>query len=146
MKKEYKKFISTQMRKLHAKRIKWSGLSEDYERDFIIEAIDGLKQKYSFINHDKVTRFLSANIDLIDILIDASQYIYSVFGNVPIYLELHCDPEEEWDELFIVIKTNYSPEKAVELENKFFDEWFVKVMSKVSGRLNFAEEPYDVLV
>jgi hypothetical protein len=58
-----------------------------------------------------------------------------------IYLELYSDPEEEWDELFIVIKSPYSAEEAIELEKKLFDEWFVNIIDKVNNRLNFTEEP-----
>jgi len=96
---------------------------------------------YIFKNSEEIKPFLISNSDLIQILLDAHEHIYRVFGWSPIYLELHHDPEEEWDELFIVIKTNYSSEKAIELENKLFEEWFIEIPCKVSGRLNFTEEP-----
>ncbi len=103
--------------------------------------IDNLEEKYIFINPEEIKAFLLSNIDLIDILIDAPEHIRRIFGEVPIYLKLTHDPEENWDELFIVIKTSYSPEKAVEFENKLFDEWFINVIDKVNTRLSFTEEP-----
>lgn len=104
--------------------------------------IEYLKNIYIFDNHNEIISFLlDNNEDLLDILWEASNYIFDIFGKVPIYLDLHHDPEEGWDELFIVIKTHYSPEKALELENKLFEEWFIKVIDKVKGRLNFTEEP-----
>jgi len=105
------------------------------------DLIDYIENIYIFKNPEEIKMFLMSNDDLIQILLDAREHIQRVFGQVPIYLELHHDPEEEWDELFIVIKTNYSPEKAVEFENKLFEEWFIEIISKVSGRLNFTEEP-----
>ncbi|MBI5166246.1 MAG: hypothetical protein HY998_00710 [candidate division NC10 bacterium] len=57
------------------------------------------------------------------ILKEGRERIISVFGeNVKICLELHHDPEEGWDELFIVIKSAYSAEKAIELENRLAEE------------------------
>jgi len=96
--------------------------------------------KYYLVTND-VNDFLASNDDLVDILLDAKKHISSIFGNVPVYLEVHSDPEIDWDELFIVIKTNYDPLKAVNLENKLFEEYFVNVLDKVNERLNFVEEP-----
>lgn len=106
-----------------------------------LEGIEKLENLYIFNNPKEVKSFLLTNDYLIEILLEAPKYIYRTFGKFPIYLELHHDPEEDWDELFIVIKTNYTPEKAVELEEKLFEEWFEKVLGKVNGKLNFTEEP-----
>lgn len=103
--------------------------------------IEILEKSYIFNNPKEIKRFILANMYLIEILLEAPQHIYQIFGNFPIYLELHHDPEEDWDELFIVIKTNYPPDKAVELEEKLFEEWFIKVLKKTNGKLNFTEEP-----
>ena len=105
------------------------------------DLISYLEKEYIFENPEEIKRFLVNNEDLIEILFSATDHIREIFGNVPLYLELHHDPEEGWDELFIVIKTNYPAEKAVELESKLFENWFVKVLDKVKGRLNFTEEP-----
>ncbi|OSS41655.1 hypothetical protein DESAMIL20_1208 [Desulfurella amilsii] len=103
--------------------------------------IDYIENIYIFKNSKEIKMFLISNDDLIQILLGAQEHIYKVFGQVPIYLELYHDPEEEWDELFILIKTQHSPEEAVNLENQLFEEWFASILDKVSGRLNFTEEP-----
>lgn len=103
--------------------------------------IDLLNDIYIFKNPKEIKRFLLSNKDLIGILLSAYEHIRRIFGDSPIYLELHHDPEEDWDELFIIIKSDYPPEKAVELENKLFKEWFIEVLDKVGTRLNFTEEP-----
>ena len=100
-----------------------------------------IEEIYILKNPNKIKSFLLSNQDLLPILLEAYEYIYEIFGKVPLYLEIHHDPEEEWDELFIVIKTSFPPSKAVELERKFFNEWFIKVLDKVNGRLSFIEEP-----
>ena len=107
-----------------------------------LKDIEQLEELYIFENPPDVRRFLWKYKFLIEILFEAQKKIIEIFGNdITLYLELHHDPEEEWNELFIVIKTNYSPEEAIELENKLFEEWFIKISEKVKGRLNFTEEP-----
>ena len=99
-----------------------------------------LEKQYIFTEPEKIRTFLIFNSDLIPFLEEAPKYIYKIFGQCPIYLEIHHDPEENWDELFIIIKTSYTPEKSIELEKKLFDEWFVKIIHKVGNRLNFIAE------
>ncbi|MHA1278054.1 MAG: hypothetical protein ACTSQ8_12765 [Candidatus Helarchaeota archaeon] len=108
---------------------------------FLQNAIEYIEEIYIFKNPIEIKSFLISNEDLIQILLDAQEHIHRVFGQTPIYLELHHDPEEEWDELFIVIKTQYSPEEAVSRENQLFEEWFAGILDNVGGRLNFTEEP-----
>lgn len=103
--------------------------------------IEEIERIYIYENSQQITTFLLSNPKLIPILIEAPEFIYRVFGRVALYLELHHDPEEDWDELFIIIKTSCSPEKAVKFGEKLFDEWFTKVIDKVDGKLNYTEEP-----
>jgi len=108
---------------------------------YFYNVLEQIEKSYILENPREVKEYLLDNNDLIPIVNEAPEYINRIFGYVPIFLELHHDPEENWDELFIVIKTNYPPEKAVELEIKLFDEWFINIMDKVGNRLNFIEKP-----
>ncbi len=100
-----------------------------------------LENLYIFDNPKEIKNFLLTNDYLIEILFEAPCYIYRIFGQVPIHLELHHDPEEGWDELFVVIKSTYSPEEAISLENRLAEEWFLDKMKATQGRLNIIEEP-----
>lgn len=60
---------------------------------------------------------------------------------VNIHLELHHDPEEGWDELFIVIRSPYPPAEAVRRENQLAAEWFLDRIKDTRGKLNIIEEP-----
>ena len=101
-----------------------------------------LEAIYEFVDPERITDFLRANPDLIPFLQEAPKHIYRIFGkNVRLFLELHSDPEEEWDELFIVIKSPYSPKKARALMDKLGEEWFLDVLDKVGNRLCITEEP-----
>jgi hypothetical protein len=107
-------------------------------------SLDGLEGMYEIpVDHKKVIAgFLKSRKYLHPILKEAKPRIISVFGeNVKICLELHHDPEEGWDELFIVIKSASSPEEAIRLENKLAEEWFLDRMKATRGKLNIIEEP-----
>jgi len=106
------------------------------------DIVDELKGIYEFSNIEGIRNFIMQNNYLVNILNEAPENIYRIFGrSIKLILELHSDPEEEWDELFIVIKSPYTAEKAVALERKLFNEWFVHIMDKVNNKLNFTEEP-----
>ncbi len=105
---------------------------------------DGLDGMYEIPSDHKkkIVEFLKKHKYLYPILKEAKPQIVSVFGeNVRIGLELHHDPEEGWDELFIVIKSSYSPEEAIGRENRLAEEWFLNRMKATRGKLNIVEEP-----
>lgn len=79
---------------------------------------------------------------LLSILEEAPDQIYRMFGkDILLRLELHHDPEEGWDELFIVIRSAYSAEEAIRLENRLAEEWFLDRIKETRGKLNITEEP-----
>ena len=93
-------------------------------------------------NKEDIINFIQEN-DLYDVLISAPANIREVFGNdIKLALELQDDPEEDWTELFVVIKYHYySPQKDVKLHDKLFYRWWVTIMDKVGDKLNFTSEP-----
>jgi len=106
--------------------------------------VDEILGMYEIPENDieEIKRFVEEHPHLFPILMEAKEQIISVFGNkIKICLELHHDPEEAWDELFIVIKSPYSPKKAIELENRLSESWFLRRMRDTKGDLNFSEEP-----
>ena len=107
---------------------------------------DEIEKLYKF-NEDEwhskqdILKFIKDN-NLTDILIDAPSNIREVFGDdIRLVLELLTDPEEDWTELFIKIKTKYSGKKVVKLESKLFYKWWVTIMDEVWDKLNFTSEP-----
>jgi len=120
-------------------------MEQSVEISFFLEFqrnIKLLKDIYTFENPYDIIKFLWTNQFLIEILFEAQEQIKKIFGEeIILDLELHHDPEENWDELFIIIKSSYSAEKAVELEKKLFEDWFVYRMDSTKGKLNITEEP-----
>lgn len=109
------------------------------------EPIDEFASLYYHYRIEKeagVVSFIRKYPFLLSLLEDAPHQIYRIFGkDVTLCLELHHDPEEGWDELFIVIKTTYSAKEAIKLENQLMKEWFLDRMKATQGKLNIMEEP-----
>jgi len=67
--------------------------------------------------------------------------------NVPIgpdtllYLELNRDYEEDFEGLFIVIKTNLSPEDSLNLLDRFDEEWWLDVNDDIGNILEIMVRP-----
>ena len=84
---------------------------------------------------DEIERFLSRNPEVREVLKEAPFYIRRIVGNYPLLLELVREPEEDWEELFVVVKTDLDVEEALELDDRIFDLWFKDAMRKVVGKL-----------
>ncbi len=100
-----------------------------------------LEKFYIFDNRNEIINFLHENQFLIPILREGIIQTKKVFGDFPLHLELHTDPEEGWDELFIVIRTTLSPEEAVAKESQLFDKWYDNIIDQVGTKLSYIEEP-----
>jgi len=92
---------------------------------------------------EEIECFLKKYPFLVSVLIEAKQKISSIFGETSkTILELNKDPEEDFEEIFIVIKSSFDSEKARELMDKLDEEWFLKRIDETKGKLNITEE-YD---
>ncbi len=102
-----------------------------------------LPQFYKVLNEDKVISFLKDNPFLFPILVEAPREIYRIFPkeDIKLELELHHDPEEDFDELFVVIKSPYTPQKARELMDELGEKWFLSIMYQTKNKLCITEEP-----
>jgi hypothetical protein len=103
-----------------------------------IEYLDFL---YKLENPTEIKTFISQNSYLIKIIYNAKDQIERYFGYVTSHIKLHRDPEERWNELFIIIESPYSVEKTVEMEDKLADDWFLNVMDTTQGKLNIIAIP-----
>lgn len=112
--------------------------SMDYKCRYIIETsvflesesyIDSLESIYIFENPVEVKKFLWTYNSIIDTLFEAYKQIKIIFGEnmAEIYLELNRDPEEDVEELFIIVKTNLSPDQSLALLNKLDETWWLYI-------------------
>lgn len=90
-----------------------------------IEALAGI---YKFDNPKKVDIFLyKAGKPVIEILKDAPNQITRVFGDVRLHLKAINDPEEDFEALFIKIKTDLPAARALDLLDELDNEWWLDV-------------------
>jgi len=86
--------------------------------------------------------FLKENEFLVKILKEAHKNIETIFGaSVNLCLKLCADPEEDFEELFVVIKSTHNSEEALHLLSKLDESWFLKVVDSTRGKLNITVEP-----
>lgn len=86
-----------------------------------------LQKEYSIKNIEEINKFLILHRQLSDILLIAPSQIYHIFGDVSLALQLLKDPEEDYECLFIIIKSNYSPAESFDLLDKLSEAWWVDV-------------------
>ena len=90
-----------------------------------------------------IERFVSKHQYLYPELEKASEQITSVFGKnaVEISLELHADRQEDWEGLFIVVKTNLPPGDSLDLLDRFDEEYWLDLDDEVSNLLELVVRP-----
>jgi hypothetical protein len=110
-----------------------------------ISLIDEIIVMYEISQNDdveKIRDFIENHNHLIPILKEAKEHITSVFGDcVKIFLELYYDIEEGWEQLFVVIKSPYDSDKALELKLRLIREWLIHTVSEAREYLAISEEP-----
>ena len=110
-----------------------------------IASIDEIISMYEISENDdveKIKDFIENHEHLIPILNEAKEHIISVFGDcVRIFLELYYDIEEGWEQLFVVIKSPYDSDKALELKLRLIREWLIHTVSEAREYLAISEEP-----
>jgi len=104
-----------------------------------------LSQFYAFSDGDseaEVIQFIKDHLFLLKTLLEAPGHIFSIFGkNVLPYLELNRDHEEDFEGLFITIKTNLSPEDSLNLLDRLDAEWWLDVDDDISNMLEIMVRP-----
>lgn len=103
-----------------------------------------LVKAYTLVNERQILDFLGHHPHLGPILRDAPDVIQTLFGGqVQLKLEVHRDPEEDWEELFIVIQTLKQPAQALQLLDQLDEAWLASVEQQADYLLNVTVEPVD---
>ncbi|RZB28784.1 MAG: hypothetical protein AEth_01786 [Candidatus Argoarchaeum ethanivorans] len=109
------------------------------------EEFAALSQFYAFSDENsktEVIQFINNHPWCLGILFEAPRHIFSIFGkNVFLYLELNRDYEEDFEGLFIIIKTNSSPEESLNLLDRFDEEWWLDVDDDIGNILEIMVRP-----
>ena len=94
----------------------------------IPDCASSLYQSYRFINAEsEITNFIEEN-NLWGFLLEAPWQIKRVFGDdIVLELQLHRDPTEDFECLFVTIRTSLPPESSVNLLARLDEEWWLHV-------------------
>jgi len=96
-----------------------------------MKEINQLQRCYYFTNLEEIEKFLLKHDYLINYLLQIRDQIKRIFGeNSEVGLEYNKDSEEDFEGLFVRIKTNLLPDLSLELLRKF-DQWWLDVDFKV---------------
>lgn len=110
------------------------------EGDFAV-----LFQFYAFSDGDseaEVIQFTKDHSVLLNALFEAPKHIFSVFGrDVSLNLKLSRDYEEDFECLFITIRTSLSPENSLNLLDKLDAEWWLDIDDDISNILEVMVRP-----
>lgn len=108
-------------------------MDRKYSNPPVVEAFRELENLYIFENSNEIKNFLLTNDYLIEILFEAHKQIKRIFGEhiVEVCLEHDKDPEEDFEGLYAIVKTNLSPELSLNLLDRFDDEWFLNIDDEI---------------
>lgn len=85
-------------------------------------------------------RYASDHPGLIPVLSEAPAAIQRVFGPAPLVLDLVVDPEEAWEELFIVIVTTRPVDQALSQLRQLDANWFADAARRANFTVNVTVE------
>jgi len=91
--------------------------------------ITSLRRLFDFRDRSAVTSFLQENPVLYSILPTAYYNVSSYFGKgTPVVLEVFSDPEEEYQQLFLQIRTRLPADDAERRLDALYDGWWLDVV------------------
>ena len=93
-------------------------------------------EDYVIQNADSVKNYLETNSDLLNFLKSVARKFRKIEDIKSIELEYYKDPEEDWDKLFITVRTQIEDMGALgKLDEKLFHLLFYPEMQLLSGRV-----------
>jgi hypothetical protein len=107
----------------------------------IYNGLKAISSVYISMQTEEIHSFLLENKDLISTLLEAQVQIESLFGDVPLYLELHSDFENpDWTKLFLIIKNNLPNSVALVQLEDLLKNWYFHKEKKIRNLLTISEE------
>lgn len=101
---------------------------------------------YVILGDEKEIESYVISNQLMNVLLEAVPHVRRIFGSdTQLYLELSDDPEGDFRELFIVIKTNHEIEKSLKLLDRLDQDWFLSIVNKIGNTLNITVAGHNEL-
>ena len=103
----------------------------------LVNDIDLMENLYSFNNSIRERQFLLKHNFIINTIFEAYNEIKRVFRQhiIDICLETNKDPEEDFECIFIIVKTNLSPKVSLDYLDIFDEEFWLDIDDNISNIL-----------
>lgn len=88
-----------------------------------------------------IIRFLRSRPHLIVLLEQARSVAPLYFPDPLLCLDLVYDSEEDWERLYLVVKTKLNLDSLLKAADKFHEEWVGPRTDNLAGELSITEEP-----
>jgi len=105
------------------------------------QVIQTLESGYQFRRRSEVVAFLQEHLHLTELLRQAPRHIAAAFGDAPLVLEVHYDPElEDETTLLLGIQVDMDPLQALDTLAQVEDDWWLDLSPAADGRLSIDVE------
>lgn len=100
-----------------------------------------LEAPSGFEMDEEIAAFLVQHPHLSGLLEQATAKVTEIFGeSATMRFELHRDPEEGYEELFVIVTTSFAPATAMECLRRLDEEWLRSVLPETQGKFNVTVE------
>ena len=98
----------------------------------VLRDIELLGRFYVFDNPIAVNSFLLKHDFLFNAIFEAYKHLNEIFGaGVETHLKIHNDPEEDFEALFIIVKSVLPSDQSLNLLDRFDEEWWLDVDDEI---------------
>jgi len=109
---------------------------------FLVEFAEVVENSFALRDADwsALFHYVGERLELVSVLSEAPRAIRQVFGQVQPVLDLVTDPEEDWEELFIVIPTTGPTDQALRRLRQLDANWFGEAARRAKFAFNVTVE------
>lgn len=120
-----------------------AAFEKNRDSPLLVDVADAVEGNFRFreLDWNDLFRYVTEHREVASVLIGAPMAIRAMFGAVQPILELVTDPEEGWEELFIVIPTSEPPPDALERLKALDGSWFRAAVQRARFAVNITVEP-----
>lgn len=93
---------------------------------------------YTFPAEPDIGRFLALRPHLVTLLGQGINVVERIFGTgTTVILQIHVDPEDDSEQLFALVQTTLTVDYALELLDRFDEQWWLDASLEARGDLTF---------
>lgn len=107
--------------------------------DMLLEAnrdLPKLRTSYEFDNEEEIYSFVRRNPYVMSALLDAPLSISGRFEDSPLLaLEVFTDPDEGYEQLFLLIRTTLAADDAQQRLDALYDDWWLDIVPSMKHKM-----------